>query len=220
MMSELPILLRTFKPQATTSQFAAVVWFYDMWALLTEDRAVRRALKLAQVQDNQSILEVAVGTGKLFSLIVARNPHGRNEGMDLSPAMLARARRRLQQMPSAAYKLQLGSAYELPYKDGIFDLLFNTYMLDLLPEQDFSKVLSEFRRVLRPDGKIVLVSFGFGTYWFNRFWYWLAKAFPALLTNCRPVRIGRTVALAGFHNLHVEQVSQNTFPSDIVVAEK
>jgi ubiquinone/menaquinone biosynthesis C-methylase UbiE len=219
-MSELPILSRTYKPQATTSSFAAVAWFYDLWASLTEDKAVHRALKLAQVQDNQSILEVAVGTGKLFSLIVAHNSHGRNEGMDLSPAMLVRAQRRLQQMPPTAYKLQLGSAYQLPYEDGSFDLLFNTYMLDLLPEQDFPKVLSEFRRVLKPGGKMVLVSFGFGVHWFNRFWYWLARAFPALLTNCRPPRIGRTVAQADFHDLHVEHVSQNTFPSDIVLAEK
>ena len=220
MMAEFPILSRTFKPQATNSQFAAVAWFYDLWALLTETKAVGRALSLAQIQDNLSVLEVAVGTGRLFSQIVKLNPHGRNEGIDFSPDMLAHARRRLQGMPATAYRLQQGSAYELSYADGSFDLLFNTYMLDLLPEQDFPKVLSEFRRVLKPDGKMVLVSFGFGTYWFNRFWYWLAKAFPALLTNCRPVRIGRTVALAGFHNLHVEHVSQNTFPSDIVVAEK
>lgn len=219
-MSESPILSRTFQPQATNSQFAAVAWFYDLWALLTEARAVGRALMLAQVQDNLAVLEVAVGTGRLFSQIVARNPHGRNEGMDLSPAMLARARRRLPRMPSTAYKLQLGSAYELPYEDASFDLLFNTYMLDLLPEQDFPKVLSEFRRVLKPGGKMVLVSFGFGTHWFNRFWYWLARVFPALLTNCRPVRMNQTVSLAGFHNLQVEYISQNTFPSDIVVAEK
>jgi ubiquinone/menaquinone biosynthesis C-methylase UbiE len=219
-MSESPILTRTFKPQATTSQFAAVAWFYDLWALLTEAKAVRRALRLAQVQDNLSVLEVAVGTGRLFSQIVARNPNGRNQGIDLSPAMLARARRRLPRMPSAACKLQLGSAYELPYEDDSFDLWFNTYMLDLLPEQDFPKLLSEFRRVLKPSGKIVLVSFGFGTHWFNRFWYWLARPFPALLTNCRPVKMGQTVPLVGFHNLRVEHISQNTFPSDIVIAEK
>jgi ubiquinone/menaquinone biosynthesis C-methylase UbiE len=220
MMSELPILSRTFKPQATTSSLAAVAWFYDFWALLTEDKAVRRALKLAHVQDNLAVLEVAVGTGKLFSQIVKRNLHGRNEGMDLSPAMLARTSRRLQQLPTTAYKLQPGSAYELPYEDGVFDLLFNTYMLDLLPEQDFPKVLAEFRRVLKPGGKVVLVSFGFGIYWFNRFWYWLAKVFPALLTNCRPVRVSQAVPMAGFNVLKVEHISQNTFPSDIVVAEK
>jgi ubiquinone/menaquinone biosynthesis C-methylase UbiE len=79
-------------------------------------------------------------------------------------------------------------------------------MLDLLPEQDFPRVLSEFRRVLKPGGKMVLVSFGFGTHWFNRFWYWLAKVFPALLTNCRPVRMSQTVPLVGFHNVQVEHI--------------
>lgn len=220
MLSELPILTRTFQPQTITSTFAAVAWSYNLWALLTEEKAVQRALVLAQVQDGLTVLEVAVGTGRLFSHIVARNLHGRNEGMDLSPAMLARARQRLHGMPAAAYKLQPGSAYELPYQDNTFDLLFNTYMLDLLPEQDFPKVLAEFQRVLKPGGKIVLVSFSFGTHWFNHFWYYLARAFPALLTNCRPVRMDQTVAQAGFHNLQVERVSQNTFPSDIVVAEK
>jgi ubiquinone/menaquinone biosynthesis C-methylase UbiE len=219
-MSELPVLSRTFTPQTTTRAYAAVAWFYDLWSLLTETRAVKRALALAQVQDNLAVLEVAVGTGRLFSQIVERNPHGRNEGMDLSPAMLAHARKRLQQAPSAAYKLQQGSAYELPYEDDSFDLVFNTYMLDLLPEQDFPKVLAEFRRVLKPSGKLVLVSFGFGARWFNRFWYWLARVFPALLTNCRPVRMSQVVSQVGFGDLHVEHISQNTFPSDIVVAEK
>lgn len=219
-MSELPILARTFKPQDTTSSFAAVAWFYDFWARLTETRAVQRALELAELTDNLSALEVAVGTGELFSEIVARNPHGRNEGLDLSPAMLERARKLLQQMPTTAFNLQLGSAYELPYLDESFDRLFNTYMLDLLPEGDFPKVLSEFRRVLKPGGKMVLVSFGFGTHWFNRFWYWLASVFPSLLTNCRPVRMGQTVPQQGFHDLQVEHLSQNTFPSDIVVAVK
>ena len=219
-MSELPILARTFKPQDTTGSFAEVAWFYDFWARLTETRAVQRALELAELTDNLSVLEVAVGTGGLFSEIVARNPHGHNEGLDLSPAMLVRARKRLQQMPATAFSLQLGSAYQLPYPDESFDRLFSTYMLDLLPEGDFPKVLSEFRRVLKPGGKMVLVSFGFGTQWVNHFWYWLASAFPSLLTNCRPVRMDQTAPQVGFHDLQVEHLSQNTFPSDIIVAVK
>ena len=219
-MAEHQILMRTFKPQTTSKQYAAVAWFYDLWALLTEYKAVQRALIMTNVRDGSSVLEVAVGTGRLFSEIVKRNLHGQNDGIDISQAMLVRAHNRLQMFPSDRYKLQQGSAYELHYDDNTFDLLFNTYMLDLLPEQDFSKVLTEFRRVLKPGGKIVLVSFGFGKHWFNLFWYWLAKVFPALLTNCRPLMISQTVARADFRNLYVEHISQNTFPSDMVIAEK
>lgn len=219
-MAELHILPRTYNPDKTIRQYASVAWFYDGWSLLTETKAVGRAFSFAQVKDEMAILEVAVGTGKLFSKIVACNLHGRNEGIDLSPAMLAHARKRLQKIPSGAYQLQLGSTYSLPYQDDSFDLLFNIYMLDLLPEQDFPKVLAEFRRVLKPSGKMILVTFGFGVHWFHRTWYWLAKVYPTLLTNCRPLRLSQMVDQAGLRNLRTEHISQNTFPSEIVIAGK
>ena len=219
-MNELPILDRTFKVETTIHLYARIAWFYDVWAGLTETKAVQRAFALAQVHDLLAILEVAVGTGRLFADIVAHNPHGRNEGVDLSPAMLAHARERLLKVPPTAYHLQLGSAYELPYPDDSFDIMFNTYMLDLLPEPDFPAVLSEFRRVLKPDGRLVLATFSYGKSGFSHFWYWLAKTFPALLTNCRPVRMGKHVSRAGFHSLQIDVVSQNTFPTEIIVAQK
>lgn len=57
---------------------------YDIWAKLTESKARNRALELAQIQDGQNILEVAVGTGLAFYEIVLRNEHGINIGVDLS----------------------------------------------------------------------------------------------------------------------------------------
>ena len=51
-MSENQILVRTFKLQDTTHQFAAVAWFYDLWAWLTENKAVQHALTIAHVHDN------------------------------------------------------------------------------------------------------------------------------------------------------------------------
>lgn len=219
-MSDHPILPRTFSPQSIISQYAVLSRFYDLWALLTEDKAMKQALRLSGIHDGMNILEVAVGTGRLFAKIVAQNPNGRNEGVDISPNMLFRARQRLARMPTAAWNLQIGNAYDLPYKDSTFDLVFNTYMLDLLPEEDFPKVLREFHRVLRPGGRLVIVTFGFGKFWYNRFWFWLARRFPALLTNCRPVRLSDVIEKNGFRILHTEFVSQNTFPSDIAIAAK
>lgn len=68
---------------------------YDVWGRLTESKARKRALELADIRDGAAVLEVAVGTGLAFEGIVRQNPHGENMGMDLSPGMLARARRRL-----------------------------------------------------------------------------------------------------------------------------
>ncbi len=49
---------------------------YDVWGVLTETKARRRALELAQIRDGESILEVAVGTGLTFQEILKANPHG------------------------------------------------------------------------------------------------------------------------------------------------
>ena len=51
-------------------------WFYDFWAFLTESKAQKRALQIANIQDNSTILDVAVGTGRLFREIMKRNPSG------------------------------------------------------------------------------------------------------------------------------------------------
>ena len=219
-MTDKIVLPRTFSRQTVTSHYAAVAWFYDLWAWLTEDKAVKRAFRLADIHDGMDILEVAVGTGRLFRRIVEHNPSGHNEGIDLSPDMLARARKRLSKAPAASWNVQAGSAFKLPFPDHSFDRVFNTYMFDLLPVEDFPKALNEFQRVLRPGGRLVLVNFGFGERWYNGFWYWLAKHFPALLTNCRPVRPRQAVERAGLDVVYIEAVSQNTFPSEVIIASK
>ena len=67
-------------------------WFYDFWAYLTESKARERALELAEIQDGQYILEVAVGTGLMFNEIVKRNSRGQNVGIDISEGKIVQAK--------------------------------------------------------------------------------------------------------------------------------
>jgi ubiquinone/menaquinone biosynthesis C-methylase UbiE len=199
--------------------YAKLSRLYDAWGFLTESKAVDRALKLANIRDGESILEVAVGTGTVFERIVALNHSGRNEGIDLSPEMLARAERRLRKRFSN-YSLQVGDAYFLPYPGEMFDLLVNNYMFDLLPERDFGQVLLEFRRVLRPKGRMVITSMTLGRKWYSRLWDWLVRRNPRLLAGCRPVYLEEDILRAGFQNMHAEYISQLTFPSMVLYAQK
>ena len=64
---------------------------YDIWGNLTESKARKRALELAEIKNGQNILEVAVGTGLAFFEIVKRNPDGTNIGIDISAGMLKKA---------------------------------------------------------------------------------------------------------------------------------
>lgn len=220
-MTSQPILPRNYSVENIKAQYARVAWFYDAWSYLTEDKALSRLLVIAEVSDGMQILEIAVGTGRLLEKLLALNPSGVNEGIDLSPAMLGHARRRLARSGKTdSYHLHEGSAYKLPYETASFDRLFNTFMLDLLPVEDYPHVLGEFIRVLKPGGRLAVAYFSQGRKWSNRIWPWLAKHFPALLTGCRPVDLEPVLRKAGFQILSQESISQNTFPSTIVFAQK
>jgi ubiquinone/menaquinone biosynthesis C-methylase UbiE len=189
---------------------------YDLWARLTETRARDRCLEMAAIQDGEDVLEVAVGTGLAFEKILAANPSGRNEGIDLTEAMLARARNKARRSGLQNYRLQVGDAYELDFPDDSFDVLVNNYMFDLLPEGDFSRVLGEFGRVLRSGGRLAMVNMTRGERWYNGIWERIYRMNPALLGGCRGVRLLPVLEECGFRQATRETISQMTFPSEIV----
>lgn len=49
-------------------------------------------------------------------------------------------------------------ARELSFPDETFDLVYNAYIFDLMDAEDFPVILSEFWRVLKPGGRLVLVN--------------------------------------------------------------
>jgi SAM-dependent methyltransferase len=97
--------------------YRRIASLYDAWAWLTESKARKRCLELAAIQDGESVLEVAVGTGLAFERILEVNPSGRNEGVDLTDAMLARAERRAAGTGHTNFRLRVGDAYALDFAE-------------------------------------------------------------------------------------------------------
>lgn len=190
---------------------------YDLWARLTESRARDRCLDLAAIQNGEDVLEVAVGTGLAFERILAANPAGRNEGIDLTEAMLIRAERKAAKSGSGNYRLRVGDAYDLDFSDDSFDVLINNYMFDLLPQRDFLAVLGEFKRVLRPGGRLAMVNMTNGERWYNGIWDRIYRLNPALLGGCRSVSLLPELDTCGFRQVRREYISQLTFPSEILL---
>ncbi|MDH3432585.1 MAG: methyltransferase domain-containing protein [Gammaproteobacteria bacterium] len=190
---------------------------YDLWARLTESRARDRCLELAAIQNGEDVLEVAVGTGLAFERILAANPSGRNEGIDLTEAMLIRAERKAAKSGSSNYRLRVGDAYDLDFSDNSFDVLINNYMFDLLPQRDFLAVLGEFKRVLRPGGRLAMVNMTNAERWYNGIWERIYRLNPALLGGCRGVSLLPELDTCGFRQIRREYISQLTFPSEILV---
>lgn len=191
---------------------------YDLWGIFTETHARKRALALANVHNGETVLEVAVGTGLTFRELLKANSQGQTVGIDLTPAMLEKAKQKAQKVGHDHYQLAVGDAYKLEFPDHHFDLLMNNYMFDLLPEADFGLVLSEFRRVLKPGGRVVLVNMTKGSRFYEHFWETLYHLNPRWLGGCRGVLLMDALRTAGFHDLHREAMSQLGFPSEIIVA--
>ncbi len=193
---------------------------HDWLAVLVESAARRRGLELAAIQEGENILEVAVGTGLSFKHILKQNKKGFNTGVDLTAAMLKRAQRRARKSGQSNYRLLLGDAYSLNFADNSFDLVMNSYMFDLLPAEDFVPVLSEFKRVLKPGGRLIQINMTPGQAWYNFVWEGLYRLHPALLGGCRGVEMAPYFEKAGFSHVLREYVSQRTFSSEIVYGIK
>jgi phosphatidylethanolamine/phosphatidyl-N-methylethanolamine N-methyltransferase len=100
------------------------------------------------------ILEAGVGTG--LSLGYYR-PHVSLYGVDLSQDMLKRARDKVRRRGLAHVKgLQVMDVCRLGYADGQFDAVVAQFLITLVPNPEGA--LSEFLRVLRPGGEIVLAN--------------------------------------------------------------
>ncbi len=214
------ILPRKIDYNKTIISYRKVIWLYDFWSRITESKALTKVMEIADIRNRQNVLEVACGTGNIFKQIILKNPDGYNVGVDLSSDMLQKARQRLQKTGSENYVLQEGNVLNLNFKADYFDILINNFMIDLMPEETFDNIAGEFYRVLKQNGTVVIATFSFGTKMVHKFWYWTAKYLPGLLTGCRPVSFKEVLEKAGFVIKDVYQISQNTFPSEIIKAQK
>ena len=108
----------------------------------------------------EAVLELGFGTGnEVGDLAGLVGPTGRVAGIDISPGMLAVANRKLAEaMPKTPVDLRVGDARSLPFGDGEFDAVYTSFTLELFPADDIPVVLAEARRVLKPGGRIGVVS--------------------------------------------------------------
>lgn len=102
-------------------------------------------------QASGDVLEVAVGTGRNFGLYPANT---RLTGIDLSPRMLEIARARARAI-GREVDLREGDAQALQLPDEAFDSVVCTLSLCNIP--DDRKALAEMKRVLRSNGRLVLL---------------------------------------------------------------
>ena len=188
---------------------------YDLFGILMESKARRKALEIAAIQDGERILEAAFGTGLNFVEVLKKTPSGWVNGIDVSTRMLERARKRISKTGQKNYTLYLSDCRHLPFEDETFDVLMTEYLLDIVPVEDFIPILLEFKRVLKEEGRIVLVNMTKGEKWVNQIYEGIYRLKPPLLAGCRGVLAEPFLEASGFKGFQREFISQLGFPSEV-----
>ena len=182
-----------------------VARFYDFWSALTESRAAARALEVADFRPGESVLEVAVGTGVQFSKLAQIDGLKCCVGIEPAAAMLCRARRRLASQMKERTAFCRADARQTPFAPQSFDVIMSCYMLDLLPESDIQKVLREFRRILKPSGRLVLLVMARQNWLIQGIWMSVYTLSPTLLGGCRPVSLSAYLTTEGWRTSGVSK---------------
>jgi SAM-dependent methyltransferase len=185
----------------TPADFAALAPHYDR--LRPQDELWHELFRLLVARGDlggRRVLEVGCGTGALSAELAALG--SKVWGVDSSPEMLGEARARAAH--GAGFKL--GRAEALPFKDGWFE---RAVMRLVVHHLDRPAAFAEVHRVLAPEGRLVIASFGhahFDSWWLN-------GAFPEVAGIDR-ARFPSAAALqadleaAGFAKVVLERLSQ------------
>lgn len=194
---------------------------YPLSTMFFHSRAHRCALDISGLSNGMKVLEVATGSGEMFRRLVRANAKGSTFGVDLSPNMAARTQRTARKkFPAARSHCQAVDARHMPFRSESFDAVFCCYLLELLATEDIVSTLSEFRRILRPSGKLTLVLIGQNTAVFNAVYKVCGKVAPAFWGRQVEQRVPDLIHSMRFEIVHDRTVRQGFYPSRVLVARK
>lgn len=193
--------------------------WYDRFIDPFESSVRAAGVELLAPQPGALVLDIGCGTGvALADLSMAVGPEGMAIGLDLSAEMCDRTRRRLDEGQLQHAGVVMGDARSLPFADGTVDAAFASFVLDLFAEAELSLVVREWRRILGPDGALVVVALSDRTSGPTvRAYKRLHRRFPTKL-DCRPIPVVETIHAGGFR---VEQRLKRSIagmPIDVVRA--
>lgn len=206
-------IARPLQPDQDAARWDAHVDGYERAFETLTDAFARRALDLLEPLRGAALLDLAAGTGG--AALQAARRGARVTAVDAAPAMVARIRRRADAagLDGISAHVMDGTALGLP--DGAFDAALSCFGVVLFP--DAARGMAELRRVLRPGGRLAIVT------WTEPHRYELAARLrdatiairgaappsgelPAQLRFTDPDRLRALVADGGFAAIRIERV--------------
>lgn len=129
------------------------VWapFYDVLVGMLEEKR-RRSIELAALQPGEQVLMLGAGTGLDLEYIA---PGPRITAIDITPAMISRLRKRASRL-KLDVEARVMDGQQLEFPDASFDVVILHFVLAVMP--DPARALREVSRVLRPDGRVIVLN--------------------------------------------------------------
>jgi ubiquinone/menaquinone biosynthesis C-methylase UbiE len=187
----------TTRPQGRKPDFGRRAAVYDRLRPYDENwREVAETLMREADLAGRRVLDVGCGTGRFLAQLAQV---AKAWGVDASPEMLEVARTR-----AGVAGLKLGTAEQLPFKDGWFERATMWLVAHLA---DRPRAFAEAARVLEPDGRFAVATFD--PSYFDAFW--LNELFPSMERIDRerfPTADELSAELAGFADVRLTRISQ------------
>ena len=139
----------------TRVTYDRIARLYDLLDLPFEHGRYRPLRKKLFASVQGRVLDAGCGTGRNFAYYPS---HAEIIGIDLSPAMLARATKRRAKMGLALPLLEVDIC-QTSFADGTFDFAVASFLFCVLPNDRQLAALTEIKRVLKPGGEIRLLEY-------------------------------------------------------------
>ncbi|MFA6915112.1 MAG: methyltransferase domain-containing protein [Parachlamydiales bacterium] len=175
-----------------------------------------KLVDLAKIKGPENILDVATGRGAVLKKALTKiDARGSLTAVDISPEMIQQLTEELD-CQSKQVHLYCMDAEHLEFEDNSFDIIFCAFGVFFFP--NIHSVLTDFRRLLKPNGKLLLSTWGKKDFCHELYKIELTKLDsvpPVTLHEFEKVEFIRNILVdSGFQNLHCKLESLDyVYPS-------
>lgn len=129
-----------------------------------------KIVKLLNLKDGEKLLDVGCGTGSLLIAAKKLHPKISATGIDIDKRILKIAEEKTEK-ENVKINFVETSADSLPFKDSSFDTVVSTLAFHHLPFDVKKRAITKIKRVLKKNGRFLLVDFGkTDSVWINIFY--------------------------------------------------
>ena len=215
--------MKSTDEKLTKSFYDRISHSYDLLADSNEHVAREKGLSALGIDEGEKVLEIGYGTGhSLVALAESAGITGLIYGVDISDGMKKVSEKRVTAAGVAdRVNLSVANTPPLPFKDHTFDAVSMSFTLELFPLETIPEVLQEIKRVLKPGGRLGVVSMalpkeGEKDSFLEKTYKWMHQHFPHIV-DCQPINAAGFLKDAGFSIKEENNLDIWTMPVAVLV---